>query len=335
MVILFVLGVVPAGFLEAGKLPDLTVVELGLDPDGYVLCKLGNIGGGMIPDSEFLNSTLRVNVNAQSYDFRMAALEQDAFQGPPVDPRGQLKKPNGTVIFNTGIKLDTTAMVSVIVDFGNQIREENENNNRLGRELEWKPGMSAEPGTLYIQFKNSGFCSLSHTRQSFKAIGGTDSIDVTTTWGYHWTAKSNADWITITTKDGGFGDGTVTYAVKANLGTATRTGTITIAGIAFAVIQTGDYSTYTISPTAKSFSAAGGDGNVKVTTLDGFGWTATSNVDWIVITAGKLGTGSGMVFYSLAENPSGMPRVGTLTIAGKIFTVDQARMEEEFMQEMK
>jgi len=55
-------------------------------------------------------------------------------------------------------------------------------------------------------------------------------------------------------------------------------------------------------------------------------WTAVSNVSWITITAGSNGTGSGTVSYSVA--PYGGPpknRTGTMTIAGKTFTVKQTK----------
>ena len=51
-----------------------------------------------------------------------------------------------------------------------------------------------------------------------------------------WTAASNAAWITVTSGATGNGNGSVAFAVAANLG-ASRTGTLTIAGQAFTVTQ--------------------------------------------------------------------------------------------------
>lgn len=68
--------------------------------------------------------------------------------------------------------------------------------------------------------------------------------------------------------------------------------------------------------------AAGGAGTVAVTSAAGCAWSARSNVDWITISEGASGTGNGTVRISIAAS-SGAPRTGTLTIAGRTFTVEQ------------
>ena len=87
-------------------------------------------------------------------------------------------------------------------------------------------------------------------------------------------------------------------------------------------INSGPSCTYTIAPTSLSISSAGGPGTVKVTAAAGCGWAALSNVDWITITSGTSGTGNGTVAYSVGAS-SNVARTGTLTIAGKTFTVNQ------------
>ncbi|MGA2092290.1 MAG: BACON domain-containing carbohydrate-binding protein [Sedimentisphaerales bacterium] len=83
--------------------------------------------------------------------------------------------------------------------------------------------------------------------------------------------------------------------------------------------------TFTISPTAESFTAGGGDGSVTVTTSNGCAWTATSHASWIIITSGSSGSGSGTVGYSVAANGGTAERTGTMTISGHTFTVTQAK----------
>lgn len=51
-----------------------------------------------------------------------------------------------------------------------------------------------------------------------------------------WTAASNATWILVSTGSTGMGNGTVTYRVRNNTG-GRRSGTMTIAGLAFTVTQ--------------------------------------------------------------------------------------------------
>lgn len=82
--------------------------------------------------------------------------------------------------------------------------------------------------------------------------------------------------------------------------------------------------TFGASPTSQSVAAAGGTGNVSVTTTSGCAWTAASNAGWITITSGASGTGSGGTNYSVAVNTSTIARSGTLTVAGQTVTVSQS-----------
>ena len=168
--------------------------------------------------------------------------------------------------------------------------------------------------------------SISPTSKSFDSTGGTGSVSVTASSdGCKWTAASNSSWITITSGSSGTGNGTVNYSVAANTRTNQRVGTMTIAGKTFTVTQTAASCTYSISPTSKSFDSTGGTGSVSVTaSSDGCNWTAASNSSWIAITSGSSGTGNGTVNYSVAANSSADQRVGTMTIAGKTFTVTQS-----------
>jgi uncharacterized repeat protein (TIGR01451 family) len=79
---------------------------------------------------------------------------------------------------------------------------------------------------------------------------------------------------------------------------------------------------FQIATTSQSFPANGGAGNVTITGADALcPRTAASNVPWITITSGAVGSGSGKVTFSVA--PTNIPRSGTLTIAGNLFTVWQ------------
>ncbi len=83
--------------------------------------------------------------------------------------------------------------------------------------------------------------------------------------------------------------------------------------------------TYSISPTSRSFTSAGGSDTVTVTAGAGCSWTAVSNAAWITINGGASGSGNGTVSYSMAPN-SGAVRSGTMTIAGQTFTVTQSAL---------
>jgi len=157
---------------------------------------------------------------------------------------------------------------------------------------------------------------------SVDASGGNQTVNVNTSSGCGWSASSNASWITIASGNGGSGAGTVTLNVAAADGPA-RSGTLTIAGQTVTVSQ-GNGCAFAISPDSQSVASSGGSGSVAVTAPSGCGWSAKSNVSWISITSGGSGSGNGTVAFSVAST-NGAARSGTLTIAGKTFTVNQGQ----------
>ena len=69
----------------------------------------------------------------------------------------------------------------------------------------------------------------------------------------------------------------------------------------------------------------GRDGaSVQVEAASDCRWSATSHAQWLRITAGGTGSGSGSVRYTVTANPSRAVRTGRLTIDGWTFTVTQA-----------
>ncbi|HUQ94464.1 MAG TPA: choice-of-anchor C family protein [Bryobacteraceae bacterium] len=171
--------------------------------------------------------------------------------------------------------------------------------------------------------------SLSPTTQAFQSAGGSGQTTVTTTTGCAWTATTTADWIGLTQGASGSGPGTVTFSVAANSTGPARSGTITIGGQAFTVTQDAGTTqpnpgscTFNLDPRSQSAQGSGGTGRVAVTATVGCAWTAISNNDWLTVTTGAQGSGSGTVFYSVAANadPS---RTGSITIAGQQFEIAQ------------
>jgi hypothetical protein len=80
-----------------------------------------------------------------------------------------------------------------------------------------------------------------------------------------------------------------------------------------------------IFPARRSFGYSTGSGTISVTAPGTCNWTAVSdNPEFITITSGGSGTGNGTVTYSVASNSGGV-RAGTLTIAGRTFTLGQAQ----------
>ena len=85
----------------------------------------------------------------------------------------------------------------------------------------------------------TGTCnnSITPTGQSFLASGGNGTIQVMAAAGCVWNATSNAGWLTITSDNGGQGNGTVTFSVSANASGIGRKATISVAGRTFSVKQ--------------------------------------------------------------------------------------------------
>lgn len=88
-------------------------------------------------------------------------------------------------------------------------------------------------------------------------------------------------------------------------------------------ITSGATCTYSISPTSASVPAQGGNGLINVTADPGCTWTViTDPTSFISIVPGSSGVGNGVVAYTVGTNP-GLPRSGTITIAGQSFIVNQ------------
>jgi hypothetical protein len=85
------------------------------------------------------------------------------------------------------------------------------------------------------------------------------------------------------------------------------------------------HCSYSISPTSQTFDASGGTGKIDVTTENGCNLTATSNNQWIAITALENAAvgGVGHVYYSVSSNPDTIQRNGSISVAGQIFIVQQ------------
>ena len=162
--------------------------------------------------------------------------------------------------------------------------------------------------------------AVSPDTQTVPASGGSGSVAVTAGSGCAWSATSNASWIAIASGASGSGSGTVTFTAASTTGPS-RSGTITIGGQTVTIVQ-GQGCTFAISPDTRSVPASGGDGTVAVTAGAACAWTAASNASWITIAAGATGSGNGSVSYKVAAT-SGPARSGTLTIAGRTFTVNQ------------
>lgn len=77
--------------------------------------------------------------------------------------------------------------------------------------------------------------------------------------------------------------------------------------------------------TEEFFSAAGGDGSVRLKVVEGSNcnWTAGADVPWIAITSATNGAGETVTTYTVAAHSGSQPRQGVITIANQSLLVVQ------------
>ena len=141
-----------------------------------------------------------------------------------------------------------------------------------------------------------------------------------------WTATSDAGWLTVVAGASGSGPGQVMYRAAANTSTSPRTAHITVGGVRFTLQQAGvggPACTYDLDPSSDSVPADGDTGRFDVRTDSLCVWSATTSASWIEITSGD-GIGNGSVDYRVDVNTSTSPRTGTIQVADRQFTIDQA-----------
>lgn len=80
----------------------------------------------------------------------------------------------------------------------------------------------------------------------------------------------------------------------------------------------------TLAASSRDHGAGRESGTVDFSAPAGCGWSVTASADWIAIDSASSGAGSGSVRYTLAENATGRPRTGTITVGAATFTITQA-----------
>ena len=92
----------------------------------------------------------------------------------------------------------------------------------------------------FAVLSSSCVSAVSPASQSFTASGGTGSVIVQAPNSCNWTANSNSLSLSVAPGSSGSGNGTVDFSVAPNSNTNPHTGTITVAGFPFIVVQAGN-----------------------------------------------------------------------------------------------
>jgi len=97
-------------------------------------------------------------------------------------------------------------------------------------------------GQIFTVEQNANIAACSYSLvasgTTWQAPGGTGGIDLLCQQGCPWNASSPTSWITVNTPSGS-GPSSANYTVGANTSPSSRTGTVTVAGLTYTVVQNG------------------------------------------------------------------------------------------------
>jgi hypothetical protein len=113
----------------------------------------------------------------------------------------------------------------------------------------------------------------------------------------------------------------VTFAVAANNATASRTGTLTIAGRTLTVTQRGETAPppppgeceYSVAPVEFSPCMSGGSLTATLSAMPNCQWTVTTSASWLTLPTGQSGKGSGVITIRYSDNYDA-PREGIVKV---------------------
>ncbi len=123
------------------------------------------------------------------------------------------------------------------------------------------------------------------------------------------------------------GTGDFTFNVSFTEYGPDQTGHVVIAGRRVDVTQNGLGCTASLVPSSSvSLPYTAGNSQFTFNVNSGCPWQAQSNVPWITLTSPASGTGFDVIQFAVAAYtaPPGPPRMGTISVAGEIFTVIQS-----------
>ncbi len=158
--------------------------------------------------------------------------------------------------------------------------------------------------------------------QYFGSAGGTGSVAIQLPSSCTFTASSGVSWISITSAGTSTGDTLLAFTVAADSGVS-RTGSLTISGVLYPILQITNVCTYGVAfPSGLIAVTAGGILNAGMTTADYCSWTTLSSASWLLITSPGF-VGSGPIFLRALPNNTGASRSATATIAGQQYLIVQ------------
>lgn len=195
--------------------------------------------------------------------------------------------------------------------------------------LNYTLGSQSGSFTVYQNSSNCTF-SIAPPTINFAASGGQSSISVTGSpagcfaepiWGIF-----NPRWMDFTQFSGPtLVPYTAVVTAQANSGAA-RTANVPFYASStpqYLVLNQASTCSPSFSPQSQSFGAGSGSGSFQLANGINCGNSPVSNAGWITINSYPA-NGTGNVTFSIAANPTGSIRTGTITGGGQTFTITQA-----------
>ncbi|MFN7932000.1 MAG: BACON domain-containing carbohydrate-binding protein [Bryobacteraceae bacterium] len=300
------------GFYNAG-----TSVQVTASPNaGYAFFFFAGINSTANPASLTMNSATTATANFVGCTYSLSPTSATA---PAGGGTGQV-----IVTRTAGCPWDVTSNASWLTSSVNGILV----NYTVAPHTDTAP----RTGTLTIAgipfpVTQSGVCNfaLNPASASMPAAGGQVSVTLTTGASCSWNATNGDVWITQVGGSNSYtGSATLTYAVAANTGTASRTGTTNLGRLSFSVTQAGtEPCNYTLNTNTANVPAAGGTASFTVTTGATCAWTADPGNSWTVRSGAGSYTGPATVSYAVGANSGGQRSV-SFAVAGQTVTVTQA-----------
>lgn len=152
--------------------------------------------------------------------------------------------------------------------------------------------------------------------------GGSGTASVSAPAACPWTISSLPGFVTLTSAASGTGNGSFAYAVPANPGTASRSGSGQLSALgqstSFTFTQDGPPQcphAPSVALSSTSFPAAGGTISASVTAAPTCSWSVSTLPAWVRVAGSSSGTGSGNFVLSALSN-DGASRNGSGAVTG-------------------
>jgi hypothetical protein len=152
------------------------------------------------------------------------------------------------------------------------------------------------------------------------ASGSHVSLNVSTARDCTWSAVSEAAWVSVAPTSGQ-GSSSLAITVAANALGSPRSSVVAVNDTQVTITQQGVPCHFELGDQSARVGVAGGRVLVRISTIDGCDWRASSSAEWIRVVT-ENGTGSGTVDLDVSRN-DGPERSATLSIAGNPFVVAQ------------